>query len=123
MSEKIVKEWYEDDEHVSEMLKWNKGKLKQWEKQVVDRFSKGSRVLDVGCGLGREAFALSEMGFQVTGIDISDTIIDEVKRAASENHYEIPFYSYDGKTLPFDDRTFDVIIIWGESSFSSMCED
>ena len=41
----------------------------------------GQRVLDVGCGPGRHAYALAEKGIAVHGVDISRTFID----LASEN--------------------------------------
>jgi len=35
----------------------------------------GSRVLDVGCGAGRDLLAFSNRGYQVTGIDSSSTMV------------------------------------------------
>ena len=56
--ENPVTRWYADKDHVEEMLGWNPT-LKEWEKSVAGHFPAGARLLDVGCGLGREAFALS----------------------------------------------------------------
>lgn len=78
MSQNIVNEWYEKKENVSEMVHWVKGKLKKWEEAVAHSFPKKAKILDVGCGMGREAFALCDMGFSVFGIDISQAVIDEV---------------------------------------------
>ena len=36
----------------------------------------GARILDVGCGPGRHSHELARRGFQVHGIDISQTFID-----------------------------------------------
>ncbi|MCU1399766.1 MAG: putative methyltransferase, partial [Acidimicrobiales bacterium] len=36
----------------------------------------GMRVLDVGCGPGRHAHALAELGIEVHGVDISQTFVD-----------------------------------------------
>jgi SAM-dependent methyltransferase len=41
---------------------------------------KGSRILDVPCGIGRVAIPLARLGFQVTGIDLSPHLV----RAASK---------------------------------------
>ncbi len=39
------------------------------------RLPAGVEVLDVGCGMGRHALALADMGYKVTGIDLSDTLL------------------------------------------------
>lgn len=85
----VVKEWYENKENVNEMERWNKGKLKKWEQIVAAYFPPRARILDIGCGMGREAFALSDMGFSVTGIDISTEAIEEVKVLSKQEGYSI----------------------------------
>ena len=70
-----VHQWYENKKNVDEMIHWNKGKLKKWEQAVVNYFPKEAKILDIGCGMGREAFALYEMGCSVGGIDISEDVI------------------------------------------------
>ena len=66
MNDKVSK-WYENTKNVDEMLDWRPA-LKEWEKSVSKLFSPGSRILDIGCGLGREAFALHDLGFEVVGL-------------------------------------------------------
>ena len=56
-----------------------------------------STMLDVACGKGRHSKALAEMGFDVTGIDISFPSIEEAK--GSEND-SLHFYRHDMR-LPF----------------------
>jgi SAM-dependent methyltransferase len=47
------------------------------------RVRPGARVLDVGCGVGRWSSLLASRGAQVTGIDISPTMIGEARRRAA----------------------------------------
>ena len=86
----IVVEWYEDKKNVDEMQNWNPA-LKEWEQSVISFFSSGAKILDIGCGLGREAFALSDLGFDVVGIDISKEVISQVKQLATDKEYDISF--------------------------------
>jgi 2-polyprenyl-3-methyl-5-hydroxy-6-metoxy-1,4-benzoquinol methylase len=45
----------------------------------------GTRVLDVGCGVGRWSSLLAARGAVVTGMDLSPTMIAEARRRATEN--------------------------------------
>lgn len=111
----IVREWYENETNVAEMVHWVNGKLKKWETAVAEKFPEKAKILDIGCGMGREAFALCGMGFTVTGIDISREVIEQVTQTAKTNNYPIDFLWYDGEKLPFEDGSFDVVIIWAQT--------
>jgi ubiquinone/menaquinone biosynthesis C-methylase UbiE len=115
MAQDIVNDWYESKTNVNEMIHWQKGKLKLWEKQVSRYFPANAKILDVGCGMGREAYILTDMGFSVTGIDISNEVIKQVTELSLTNRYNIPFIHYDGYRIPFDDTEFDVVIIWAQT--------
>lgn len=61
----LFSEWYETKKNVDEMVHWEKPKLKKWELAVTEFFPAEAKILDVGCGLGREAFVLSDMGIRL----------------------------------------------------------
>ena len=109
-----VAEWYEEKKNVDEMRNWNSA-LKEWERSVIRFFPPGAGILDIGCGLGREAFALSDLGYDVVGIDISKEVISQVKQLSAEKGYDILFQEYDGERLNYPDESFDVIIIWAQT--------
>lgn len=44
----------------------------------------GARVLEVGAGLGRHAFILAEMGFQVEGLELSPFLVAKYKELAGQ---------------------------------------
>ncbi len=110
----IVAEWYEDKKIVDEMRDWDPS-LKEWEQSVISYFPFGARILDIGCGLGREAFPLSDLGYDVVGIDISKEVISQVKQLSADRGYDISFYEYDGEHLDFAEGSFDVVLIWAQT--------
>lgn len=71
----------------------------------------GSRVLDVGCGIGRWSLLLASRGARVTGIDLSPTMIGEAKRraAASGLSRRCRFMVQDSAALEID-GCFDLIV-------------
>ena len=46
---------------------------------------KKARILDIGCGNGRDSFFFNKKGFSVLGIDISKKIIDKNSKNSFEN--------------------------------------
>ena len=75
----------------------------------LDRFSLGTTVLDVGCGIGGSSHILArDYGFAVTGITISP---QQVKRAQelTPTELDVQFLVDDAMALSFSDASFDVV--------------
>jgi ubiquinone/menaquinone biosynthesis C-methylase UbiE len=74
------------------------------------------RVLDVACGNGLQSIALAELGYQVTGLDISPGMIAQAKRNAERHRVAIEWIVGDWHDLA---RTFaspfDAVVCWGNS--------
>ena len=117
----IVKGLYSDGKFVDEMVEHTKKELeanqglKIWETDVVSLFPVKSHILDIGCGAGREAFRLYDMGFAVTAIDICEKAIESAKEIAVATNRHISFLLTNGLELPFADNTFDVVIMWSQT--------
>lgn len=56
------------------------------------RVAPGASLIDVGCGRGRHAFALAELGYRVEGLELS---ADLLARMREEDHYGIPTHCSD----------------------------
>ncbi len=67
---------------------------------------KASHFLDVGCGTGNFSRKLTDKGHQVTGIDISNNMLDIARNKVPE----ASFYEMDVYDLKFEDNTFDNVI-------------
>ena len=65
----------------------------------------GSRMLDVGCGNGRHCISLSEMGYAVTGIDIS---AENIQTAREFENDLLEFYQHDMR-YPFRINYYDYV--------------
>jgi SAM-dependent methyltransferase len=65
-------------------------------------------VLDAGCGTGRVAIKLAELGYRCTGIDLDPSMLAEAERAAPELDWVA------GDLAAFaTDRRFDLIVAAG----------
>jgi ubiquinone/menaquinone biosynthesis C-methylase UbiE len=73
---------------------------------VVSHLEPGARVLDLACGTGRISVPLAEQGFAVSGLDISNRVL-EVARAAGPG---LDFRQGDMRELPWEDCSFDAVI-------------
>ena len=76
------------------------------------KLASGSKILDFGCGAGRLSQWTLFKDHHYFGIDQSEEMIATSKKYFGINKY-LRFDLYDGKTLPFEDNSFDcVIAIW-----------
>lgn len=69
------------------------------------------RILDFGCGDGRYAFHLAELGAsEVVGIDVSPAMIEIANRELQNRKIKkVKFLEADGNNLTFGDNSFDIV--------------
>ncbi len=70
-------------------------------------YSKG-RILDAGCGNGRNARILSKTAAEVVAVDVSEAQVRQAEKN-TENEKNISVLEADFSDLPFKDGTFDAI--------------
>ncbi|NGZ77003.1 class I SAM-dependent methyltransferase [Saccharibacillus alkalitolerans] len=68
----------------------------------------GAKVLDLCCGMGRHSLSLAEKGYEVTGMDLSDVLLDEAKK--EEGAERVRWVQGDMRELPFADGEFDAVV-------------
>ncbi|MBD5548275.1 MAG: methyltransferase domain-containing protein [Lachnospiraceae bacterium] len=70
------------------------------------------RVLDIGCGEGKDAIFFAKCGYAVTAFDISEQGIEKAKRLAEYNKVEVGFFKAD--ILDYrPDSEYDIIFSSG----------
>ena len=70
----------------------------------------GARILDMGCGDGRNLPLLLELGFEVHATEISSTIVDDLKTLARRLDWPVQFAVGTNSALPYPDRHFDYML-------------
>lgn len=86
----------------SEETRWKTPEITRF-KSYLEKYQKKT-VLDVGCGVGKEAAYLKENGFNVIGIDIAEENIKICKKK------KIQAYVMDFYKLNFSDESFDAVL-------------
>src|SRR5213593_2454978 len=71
--------------------------------------TRGTRLLDVGCGAGQLALIAARAGAQVTGCDISTNWLEKARSRAAAEGLEVTFKEGDAESLPYEDAKFDVV--------------
>ena len=79
-------------------------------------------ILDVGCGTGRHVRALIRRGYNVTGVDLSDSMLRLGQSSTRRDRVRISFVVGDARALPFA-SAFDVVLILCEGGFSLVESD
>ena len=74
----------------------------------------GTALLDVGCGSGYAAGLASELGADVTGLDITPELLE----IARERVPAARFIEAGMDALPFADRSFDVVVAFSALQFA-----
>jgi SAM-dependent methyltransferase len=82
--------------------------------QKALRLAPGSKVADVPCGNGRISIELAKRGYHVTGVDLTNELIDEAKRTAAAQGLTCTFEHRDMRDLPWPAR-FDGLFCFGNS--------
>ena len=75
----------------------------------------GAKVLDVPCGGGRIALELAASGYEVTGVDVSQSLLDDGRAKADVRQLPIRLRCGDMRDLPWAEEFDGAVCFW--SSF------
>lgn len=110
---------------------WNDNSKTMWEhgsrKDILPFFTSyippAGKALDIGCGSGYSTYKLHEKGYDITGVDLSEKMIN----LAAEQFPGIPFMQGDVSAMPFSDGAFASILAinvleWAEVPHEALME-
>lgn len=117
-----------DRHHAEVSARWNEN-ADQWTRDVRDGYDiyrdlftfpafqeflpslAGLEVIDFGCGEGTNTRRLAQTGARMTGIDISERLIEHARQAEQDDPLGITYQvsSYSAAT-PFGDASFDAVV-------------
>jgi ubiquinone/menaquinone biosynthesis C-methylase UbiE len=66
-------------------------------------------IIEAGCGLGPWVIKLSELGYNMVGVDYQEECINRIK--AHDKKQKV--YTADIKSIPFGDSSFSAYLSWG----------
>ena len=78
-------------------------------KKSVGYEAKGFQTLDIGCGAGRHLLPLARSGLNPTGVDLSTELLEAAHLALTTAGIEVQLVRADMRSLPFEDKTFNLI--------------
>jgi len=119
--------WYEELFHnysktyeTEEFIKGTIGEIDFIEKEI--NYDKSKKILDIGCGTGRHSIELAKRGYTVTGIDLSECMLERAIEKARESNVKVDFINADARDLKFE-KEFDLALIICEGGFPLMETD
>jgi SAM-dependent methyltransferase len=82
--------------------------------QIVQRLAlpPGSRILDLCCGYGRHTIPLAQHGYEMTGQDLSEALLQQARTDAAAQGVQAQWVHSDMRQIPFEEEFDAVINIW-----------
>ncbi len=75
--------------------------------EIIERHVGGQNALDFGCGTGRSTRFLRDLGFDVIGVDISDSMLERARELDPEGDYRlVP----DGALPGLEPESFNLVL-------------
>ncbi len=87
--------------------------------ELLANYHGGKKLLEIGCGTGHWSEYFADNGFEVTGVDVSESMMKKAKEKQIPN---TAFQVADGRKLPFEDDAFNVVSAVTVLEFSSDAE-
>jgi ubiquinone/menaquinone biosynthesis C-methylase UbiE len=77
---------------------------------IMNKVEPTESILDMGCGTGRFTVPLAATGADVTGLDLTQAMLDRTALKLQDAHLTAVLQQGDMAQLPFPDESFDVVV-------------
>ncbi|MGC6506127.1 MAG: class I SAM-dependent methyltransferase [Coraliomargaritaceae bacterium] len=105
-----IQQYFESSEVVEQYAAATRrvGLWRSEEKVFTRLFSKTDTLLELGCGTGRIAFGLFELGYcHFMATDFSRAMVKQARQIAQMLDYRVALQVADATALPFEDNAYD----------------
>lgn len=114
-----------DSWHSSSRAMWETGSRKEIIPFLKKYLPEGAALCDLGCGDGYASVKLAKMGHPVTGIDLSEQMLEKASTQAVG--ISAQFIKADISQVPLAPNSFDAVLVinsleWTESPFNVLLE-
>lgn len=73
----------------------------------------GRRLLEIGCGMGTDLASFARGGAEVFAVDLTTRHLNIARQRLETENRSVRLVRSDGESLPFPDRSFDVVYSFG----------
>lgn len=78
---------------------------------VEEQLRVPGKVIDLGCGPGRSLLPLAMRGFECTGLDLSEPMLEQARRYLMDHQCQATWLKANlGEKLPVEDASFDAVL-------------
>jgi ubiquinone/menaquinone biosynthesis C-methylase UbiE len=95
------------------------GRIDHLKQEIAERWIEpGEQILEIGCGTGSLAVLMTQRGAQVTGIDISETMLSQARQTAPDANF---LHMTVTELKNFEESAFDAVV--STLAFSELSTD
>lgn len=111
MKNEWFKEWFSSKDYLDVYRHRNDEDTENLVNLIISKINikHNAKILDAACGAGRHAIKFAELGYAVTGFDLSETLLDIARTEAIKRNLNIIFERSDIREYSSDEK-FDVIL-------------
>jgi SAM-dependent methyltransferase len=94
-------------------------------KHVFETYSEKevNSILDLGCGTGSHALPFADMGYSVTGVDLSENMLEIARKKAAEQKKRVAFVQQDIKHLKLPQKFDAAVAMFAVMGYQTTNED
>jgi len=111
MEKAWYKEWFASEDYLDVYRHRNSADTDSLIELILSNTQpdKKSKILDAACGAGRHSIKFAEKGFNVTGFDLSTTLLNIAISHANKRNLKIDFINSDLRSF-YSNKKFDLVL-------------